>query len=265
MAATLAMLRGMSSPILWGLSISPWTEKARWALDHHRIGYRYREHTPGIGEPALRLRTRSRAPGTRATVPLLIDGDDRIGDSDAIARHADRRGQAEPLIPAEHREAIEAWEREVDETMHAGRVLVAQAILSSPEAQIEMLPPPIPRPLRPLLRPIARIGASFFVRKYDAGPERIAASLAALTGFAERLREQLDGRDHLLGDRVTWADVCAAQVVNGFSGGVPRRLDKLPASAKTWTRPELVERFADLITWRDQLYADHRPSSARLA
>jgi glutathione S-transferase len=254
----------MSPPILWGLHVSPWTEKARWALDHHGIAYRYREHTPMLGEPTLRLRSRGRPPGARATVPLLIDGRERITDSGAIARHADRRGQGEPLIPAEHREAIESWEREVEATMHAGRVLIAQALLDSPAAQIEMLPPPIPAPLRRLLLPLARAGAGFFVNKYDAGPERVAASMATLTGFAERLRERLDGGLYLVGDRFSLADVCASMVVNGFSGGVPGRLAKLPASAQTWTRPELVERFADLIAWRDRLYAEHRPSSARV-
>ena len=31
---------------LYGLSYSPWTEKARWALLHHRILFRYVEHAP---------------------------------------------------------------------------------------------------------------------------------------------------------------------------------------------------------------------------
>lgn len=264
-SAPLAMLPTMTlPPILWGLSVSPWTEKARWALDHHGIAYRYREHTPMLGEPALRWRARGRPAGTRATVPLLIDGRERIGDSGEIARYADRRGHAEPLIPTEHRDAIAAWEREVDATMQDGRVLVTQALLDSHDAQIEMLPPLIPGPLRRPLRPLARSGAAFFARKYDAGPERIADSLRTLTRFAERLREQLDGHDHLVGDRFTLADVCAVMVINGFSGGVPRRLDKLPASKQTWIRPELVEQFADLIAWRDRLYAGHRPASARV-
>jgi glutathione S-transferase len=251
-------------PTLWGLSISPWTEKARWALDHHRVPYRYREHTPLLGEPALRWRTRGRARGTRATVPLLIDQRERIGDSDAIARYAEQRGAGESLFPAEHRDAIEAWQRDVEATMHGARVLVAQALLDSRDAQVEMLPPQIPGPLRRPLRSLAHAGAGFIARKHDAGPERIAESLRALTQFAERTRAQLDGREHLVGERLTWADIGAAMVVNGFSGGVPGRFKKLPASAQTWTRAELVEQFADLIAWRDRLYAKHRPRSARV-
>jgi glutathione S-transferase len=262
----MAMLARMSqAPTLWGLSVSPWTEKARWALDHHGVAYRYREHTPLLGEPALRWRTRGRAPGTRATVPFLISERERITDSNAIARHAEQIGQGAPLFPAEHREAIESWQREVEATMHAARVLVVQALVDNADAQVETLPPQIPGPLRRPLRPLARAGARFLARKHDAGPQRVADSLRTLEQFAERVRAQLDGHQYLVGDRFTWADISAAMVVNGFSGGVPGRLEKLPASKRTWTQPELVERFADLIAWRDQLYGEHRPRSARVS
>lgn len=251
-------------PTLWGLNISPWTEKARWALDHHRVPYRYREHTPLLGEPALRWRSRGRSTGTRATVPLLIDGAERLADSTAIAQHAERRGSGQSLFPAEHGEAIDAWQRDSETAMQAARVLVAHALLDNRAAQVEMLPPQIPGPLRRPLRSLARAGTAYLVHKYEAGPERIAASLRTVTEFAERTRQQLDGREHLLGKRLTWADLSAAMIINGFAGGVPGRLSKLPATAQTWTRAELVEPFADLIAWRDRLYAKHRPPSARL-
>jgi glutathione S-transferase len=258
------MLAAMTKPpTLWGLSVSPWTEKARWALDHHGLAYHYREHTPMLGEPALRWRTRGRPAGTRATVPFLIDGRKTITDSDAIARHAELHGRGEPLFPTEHADTIVAWERSMDAAMQAGRVLVTQALLANRDAQIEMLPPQIPGPLRRPLLPIARSGAAFFARKYAVDPNGRAAALRTVTEFGERVREQLDGRDHLVGDRFTWADICAVMVVNGFAGGVPGRLAKLPASAQTWTQGELVEQFADLVAWRVRLYENHRPPSAR--
>ena len=250
-------------PTLWGLSVSPWTEKARWALDHHEVAYRYREHTPMLGEPALRWRTRGRASGTRPTVPLLIDKRERILESRAIAEYAERQGHGQTLFPSEHREAIASWQQAADEAMQAGRVLVTQALLGSPEAQIEMLPPQIPRALRRPFKPLAAAGARFFARKYDAGADRLAESLRAVSQFAERVRAQLDGREHLVGETLTWADISAAMLINGFSGGVPGRLTKLPANAQTWTRPELVEQFADLVAWRDRLYTQ-RPPSARV-
>lgn len=263
----LAMLRAMSrTPTLWGLSVSPWSEKARWALDHHAVAYRYREHTPLLGEPALRWRARGRAPGTKATVPLLLDGPARIVGSDAIAHHVERTaGQAAPLFSPAHAAAITDWERAGDAGLHAARVLLAEATLASPEALVEQLPPLIPGPLRRPLRPLARSGMAYVARKHDAGPEQIAASTRTLTDLAERIRAELDANGrYLLGDQLSWADVCAAMVVNGFAGGVPGRFSTLPATAQTWRRPELTAEFADLIAWRDSIYAQHRPASAQL-
>ena len=41
---------------LIGIGYSPWTEKARWALDHHGIDYRYSEHLILFGMLPLRIK-----------------------------------------------------------------------------------------------------------------------------------------------------------------------------------------------------------------
>src|SRR5688572_7159844 len=90
---------------LLGLSFSPWSEKARWALDVRRVRYRFRHYQPLIGELELRVRTR-RLRGV-VTVPLLIDDGGRVyDDSAAIARFADTQGEGPALFPAEHEAAI---------------------------------------------------------------------------------------------------------------------------------------------------------------
>jgi glutathione S-transferase len=59
---------------LLALPFSPWSEKARWALDARGVPYDYRRYQPILGEPALRAKLR-RARGP-VTVPVLttIDG-----------------------------------------------------------------------------------------------------------------------------------------------------------------------------------------------
>ncbi len=128
----------MTIPTLWGLSISPWTERARWALDHHQVRYRYREHTPMLGEPGLRWRARQRESG-RATVPLWIDGQRVLADSTAIARLAEQHGTSAPLFPSQHDPAISAGVSEADRVMNSMRTLVVAALLADPEAQLESL------------------------------------------------------------------------------------------------------------------------------
>ena len=71
---------------LYGIAYSPWTMKARWALDHHKIPYRYREHLILFGMPELRWRLKK--PFGDITVPLLVNGGgNSVMDSFEIARH----------------------------------------------------------------------------------------------------------------------------------------------------------------------------------
>lgn len=251
----------MTTPTLWGLSISPWTERARWALDHHQIRYRYREHTPMLGEPALRWRARRRESG-RATVPLWIDEQRVLADAEAIARLADQRGSGESLFPSEHDATIRELSRDAERAMSSLRALVVAALLADPEAQVETLPPQIPGGLRGPLRGIARAGTRFLGRKYAADLSQLDAHEQSGREYAEQLRAKLGGREFLLGDRLSYADLIAATVINGFAGGDPIRLRNYPAIRRVWTRPTLAEEFADLSSWRDRLY-EQRPRPVR--
>src|SRR4029078_4031004 len=103
---------------------SPWTEKARWALDHHSVSYRYHEHTPLMGELVLRFRARSRPSGVTASVPLLVDGSDVLTSSLAIARHVDKGGRGESLFPPEIDAEIVHWADLSDQIIGAARVRV---------------------------------------------------------------------------------------------------------------------------------------------
>src|SRR5262245_37961692 len=86
---------------------SPWSEKARWALDHHGLAYKYREHLPLLGEPLLRLRAR-RLTG-RVSVPVLVTPEGVLADSFAIARHADELGRAPALFPRGCEAEVAGW------------------------------------------------------------------------------------------------------------------------------------------------------------
>src|SRR5437868_13931482 len=117
---------------------SPYSERARWALDHHAIPYREREYVPMIGEPMLRLR--ARAWRGKITVPIFIDGKLVLRDSVGIARHADTRGGAAPLFPAEHEAAIAGWLRDADALLDAGRALLLPKLARDRAAARDALP-----------------------------------------------------------------------------------------------------------------------------
>ena len=80
---------------------SPWSEKARWALDVRHVRYDYRRYAPLVGEPALRFKLRKWT--GPVTVPVLTDDDGTtFDDSATIARWADTRGDGPTLFPREH-------------------------------------------------------------------------------------------------------------------------------------------------------------------
>src|SRR5215218_860578 len=115
-------------------SFSPWSEKARWALDHHRVAYVSREHYPLIGELPLRLRAR-RLRG-RVSTPMLLSPEGALLDSFEIARYAERQGDGPPLFPPEHGEAITAWNARSDAALRGARVLFIERLGRSRAAKV---------------------------------------------------------------------------------------------------------------------------------
>jgi glutathione S-transferase len=237
------------------LSISPWSERARWALDHHGLAYRTVEHIPLIGERRLRKLVGRRA--GPATVPVLIDGDTVLTDSWDIARHADRVGSGSPLIADEQVDAVRRWNTLVDAAMQHGRALTVAGMLASPAALDETLPPPVPGWVRRLARPISRWSVGWFGRKYGVDTTDLARHEAAVREALDALRAGLGGRPFLLG-RFSYADIVAATLLQGVRPVDDSFIPMGPATRAVWTNTQLAGEYADLLRWRDELYLAHR-------
>ena len=102
--------------ILYGLSYSPWTERARWALDIKKVPYHYKEHSPLLGEYWLRFQAR-KSGLSKATVPLYVGGSNSIGDSFQIMRYADTVGEGTTLFPADL--DIDTWRDKIEAAFEA--------------------------------------------------------------------------------------------------------------------------------------------------
>jgi glutathione S-transferase len=238
---------------LYGLSQSPWTEKARWALDHHGIAYRYHEHVPVLGEVFLRLKSK-RPPGEKPSVPLLVDGADVLPSSLAIARHADGKGRGEPLFPREHEEAVLRWAEISDRIIDVGRVKVLRDLKKDRAAQREALPDFIPGALRGAFTPMATTASVFLAKKYGVARDFDREVEARLRPALEEVRRALKG-DYLEG-RFTFADVAIAASLRTLTP--ESRASIGPATRALWTNDALAAEYADLLTWRDSLYRRHR-------
>jgi len=238
---------------LYVIHHSPWSERARWALHHHGIVFEEREHTPLVGELALRMRTNVKG---KASVPLFVEGRDAVQGSLAIAQHADEKGRGARLFPPNAHASIRAFYETLEGAMSAARDRFVYALRNDREAQLESLPGFL-RAL-PFATASARMGVSFIARKYassaESVDERIRVGLAAV-------REALAGNRYIHG-QFSFADILGASVVQGIDPLGDRYLPCPPATRSLWLHPTLRTEFHDLVEWRDALYAEHRPTHA---
>jgi glutathione S-transferase len=238
-------------PELISLAYSPWSEKARWALDRRGVEYERTEYLIMLGELWLRIRAR-KATG-RVSVPLLIDGDRIYTDSFEIARYAEWFGRGAALM--DDMDAVTRWNEQSERALSAGRVLLTERIARDPEAKREQLPPFVPRALRSALSPVATVGIAFMRRKWDF--DHVARAETRLEDTLAQLREALGGGDYLLGS-FSYADIAMAVVLQMVSPVDERYIRLGPATKRAWTHPDLARDYEDLVAWRDRLYERHR-------
>ncbi len=237
------------------LPYSPWSEKARWALDAHGIGYRKRVYTPMIGEPGLRLRLRTAAP---VSVPVLLVDGTPIRDSWQIALWSAEETDRAPILNDDSRPHAEAWNATSERALAAGRARTTRRVMLDREALAASVPAPMDR-LGPATTAIGWLGARWLHRRYCRDHREDDACRTAQRRALDGLRSALDhaGGDHLTGT-FSYADVCAAVMLHFVSP--PDVLERIlaPAAVRCWRDDELAGEYADLVAWRDRLYDRYR-------
>ncbi len=242
---------------LIALPYSPWSEKARWALDHHSIPYRESEYAPLFGMPLLRWKTKKFR--GRLTVPIFLQDGRVLTDSWDIARHAERSGKGDTLFPTRRQSEIREWNERGERCLRAGRALLLQRVSRDRPAQSEYLPRAIPKRLRLWFGPAtAAVGMGYFRRKYQIQtiPEAELENRIALE--LESLRQTLADAGPYICGRFSYADIAMSMVLQ-FVEPVGNDYLRLGAHGRPcWRSPNLIRRFGDLIAWRDDLYRRHR-------
>ena len=241
---------------LYGLHVSPYTERARWALDHHDIEYAYREHVPLLGELTLRRKVRGTG-RTTATVPVLDADGTVVPDSIEIARYADGIGKGAHLFPKEHDDAVREWCDVANRMMDVGRAWVLQNLADSREAQKEALPPFVPAFAKPVLAPMSRRVALFLAKKHLSPTDIEARVEDTVRPLLLRVRTQKGDKPYLL-ETFTFADVVICATLAAVRPRASARLG--PATRRVWSHEALERDFGDLLEWRDAVYAEHRPN-----
>jgi len=245
----------MKRPKLIGLSYSPWTEKAVWALDHHAIDYAYEPYSPVFGELKLRRLTRRlRGP---VTVPIMIADRQVLSDSYDIARYAEAHGGGAPLFG--HPD-VDGLVKDAERGLVAARAVGLPRLLDSPGALLDVVPRGIRRRLPKGAAKLGAWGIRRTIKKYCVSARSGDEWEAELRGVLDTIRQRLDaaGGTFVLG-QLSFADLALAQVVNlALPAERVGRLKIRPASCAAYTVADRSAEYADLAAWRDALYRDHR-------
>ena len=247
-------------PTLWHITISHYSEKARWALDYKSIPYRLRAPVPGAHIPVALWLTY----GRHYTLPVLDLGGERIGDSTAIIAALEQRQPEPPLYPrapAQLRRALALEEWFDEELGPYMRRFVFHELRRDPECFADVGAKAAPRAFR-LMGPAgaafarALVGLRYGARSDDAAETARAKIIAAL----DRLEAELGGGDYLVGESFSVADLTAAALLYP--------LVRPPEAYVTIDRmPEPVERLRAQLRerrgyrWVEETFRRHRRSA----
>jgi len=246
---------------LYYLHVSPWSEKARWAMDLSHYKYTKINFTPMITTPIVRLRSRNFT--RKVTAPILISNQLCISDAYKIAQHVNSENNSKnhasvDLFPLELKSQIDEWEILSNQILQAGRALVCIRMKNHRGAKLMSLPPIIPSAIRPLMLPVATTGLYYFKTKYGFDWNRREEYIETMSQGLRKVKEQLtNSGDYLLG-KFTYADIALAVTLQMIE---PVGNKYIPLDSNTescWKTPELKEEFSDVIEWRNRIYQKHR-------
>ncbi|GIL54019.1 hypothetical protein Vafri_9572 [Volvox africanus] len=255
-------------PELVSLRISAWSLKARFALKYHCIKYRTTPYLPVFGELKLRLRLWEWR--RKLTVPIMFTPKDGVlVQSYDIAQWADRhsaRPDAVQLFPEGKEVQIASWNAKSDAVLFFGRSALVESLLSDPAALRQQIPPG--------LRWLGLLGTALTaaIARWLRDKYREESSRTSLTRVLDVFREAQavlrgpgalgpDGERHLVGGALSYADIAMAVAVQALKPFGPSSAASARPPLKV-LQPYQAE-FADLIAWRDALFAKYFPTDTK--
>jgi|SRR5579884_1801529 len=248
---------------LWHISVSHFSEKARWALDYKQVSYRVRAPLPGAHIPVALWLTR----GRHYTLPVIeIDGE-RIGDSTAIIAALEQRHPEPPLYPrdpAQRRRAL-ALEDWFDEELGPYiRRFVFHELGRDPERFAEIGALTAPRAFHLMGRTGAAYATTMTGLRYRARSTRAAETARQrVIAAIDRLEAELGAGDYLAGESFSVADLTAAALLYPLVRPPEAHvtIDRMPEAVER-LRAQLRERRG--YRWVEQMFRRHRrPVAAR--
>src|SRR5277367_1800510 len=223
----------MSTAKLITMYGSPWSERVRWALAFKALPYEKEHYEPGVDEEKIKKLT------GQAMVPVLITSGKVIPDSTAILEWLEETKPAPALLPSSEKDRAQValWEElAIGVLGPQGRTLINGRLLRSsiPEMQ----------------KAGQYFGAKYGHSEYSEEQARLTVRRLLLS-----LKQTLSGRQYLVGDAFTRADLTTASMLM-LLRPPPDELFFLPAPERPiYTEPVADDSaFSPVFAWRDQMY-----------
>jgi len=232
----------MSTIKLIHMYASPWAERVRWALNYKGLPYEKQNYQPGVDEEAVKKLT------GQAQVPVLLVNGTVIPDSTAILNWLEEYKPQPALMPAsaKDRAQVMMWEELMDGVLGPqARMLIIGHFLRSSEPELQH-------------------GGRYFAQKYQHSAYAEEHARLTVERILTILKHALDGRQHLVGDGFTRADVTAASMLL-LVNPPPDELFLFPASMRPMYTVPLTSNsaFAQVFAWRDKMYRMHRGEAVK--
>jgi glutathione S-transferase len=201
----------METPLLWHIPISHFSEKVRWALDYKRIAHRRRV----LGADYLIRAWRATGHGT---VPILFLDGRPIGDSTHIIAALEERHPEPPLYPAGavgRGRALELEDHFDEQLGPAVRAAVVTPLFRhDPDIALRVLTTGMPDQAYRTLRPLLRVFPMFYRFRHKISDANLESDRASVRAALDRIEQERRGREYLVGDVFTVADLTAAAMLS---------------------------------------------------
>jgi len=237
----------MAKPRFIGITFSPWSFKARWALEWHHIDYSYQEHLLMVGQLGLRLKLRQLSP---ATVPSMITSSERLKDSFSIAKWADRTGSGTDLMTSSHE--VAQWNQVSESLLQLGRIRCTFSVQNDNAALKASVPPPLDK--LPGALAVAKLGVKYILNTYPIGTQRDDLENQMATHLATA--QDAIGQQEFLLKQPSYADMAVASALQ-FVSPTDNHYMPLPKTVSAhWASDSLAAKFPALLEWRDMVFQE---------
>lgn len=198
---------------LYQLATSPFTEKVRRALNYKGIAFDVHEV-----DRAKAREGRYGDVSPTGKFPAIVDDGEPVWDSTDIIHHLEAKGQGPSLVPSDSREAalahaIEEW---ADESLYFYEMTMRLSWEHNLEAALDEFTETMPGVPKTRVKQLILKSVGQLTQAQGVGRKPREQVVADIHRHLGALNALLDGRDWLVGDSLSYADLAVIAQLNAL-------------------------------------------------